>query len=436
MADSHIARTQPRGRPAPDREEEIIAATQAVLFPGSNEKSPDSPAPPAAITSPLYAPGQIDIVRVLIPAMRPSSDLPPAGHLGTEIAALAASGEKRSYRAGAVIFAAGTPGYGFYVVQSGRVQLTAVVGDNQPRVLATVGPGDFFGEMAVLDDAPRSATALAEIDTVVLFLGRDALLHLLDARPRLALDLIREFSRRMRALNQKYVDEILQSERLAVVGRFAGTIVHDFKNPLAVIGLAAELSAMADTPAPARLKAEKTISRQIKRITAMLQELIEFTRPSGQKLLLQPSNFAEFMIPLAEEIADEIAPKKVKLLLPSRPPATTVRFDPQRLSRLFYNLVNNAVDAMPATGGKITLRFITEPAHLRIEVEDSGKGIAPEIAQKLFEPFATHGKAHGTGLGLSICRKIAEDHGGRIWADATAPRGRGALFCFTLPLEP
>ncbi len=368
--------------------------------------------------------------------MRSSSDLPPAGHLGTEIAALAASGEKRSYRAGAVIFAAGAPGDGFYIVKSGRVQLTAVVGDNQPRVLATVGPGDFFGEMAVLDDAPRSANALAEIDTVALFLGCDALLHLLDARPRLALDLICEFSRRMRALNQKYVDEILQSERLAVVGRFAGTIVHDFKNPLAVIGLAAELSAMVDTPAPARVKAEKTISRQIKRITAMLQELIEFTRPSGQKLLLQPANFAEFMAPLAEEIAAEIAPRKVKLVVPSPPPTATVRFEPQRLSRLFYNLVNNAVDAMPATGGKITLRFITEPAHLRIEVEDSGKGIAPEIAQKLFEPFATHGKAHGTGLGLSICRKIAEDHGGRIWADASAPRGRGALFCFTLPLEP
>ena len=365
--------------------------------------------------------------------MSPFSDNPPTGALGTEIAHLAASGQPRTYRAGDVIFQAGAPGDGFYVVQSGRVQLTAVVGDNQPRVLATFGPGDFFGEMAVLDDAPRSATAVAESDTIALFLSREALLKLLDARPRLALDLIREFSRRMRALNQKYVDEILQAERLAVVGRFAGTIVHDFKNPLGVIGLAAELACSPGTDQPMRAKAEQTIARQVVRITAMLQELIEFARPSGQKAQLRPTDFAPFMTHLAEEIAAEIAPRGVTLVLPELPPALTVRIDPQRLSRVFYNLVNNAVDALrDAGGGQVFLRFVVEGDTLRIEVEDTGKGIAPEIAQKLFEPFATHGKTHGTGLGLSICRKIAEDHGGRIWAHSEP--GRGALFCFTLPL--
>jgi signal transduction histidine kinase len=218
------------------------------------------------------------------------------------------------------------------------------------------------------------------------------------------------------------------------VGRFASTIVHDFKNPLGIIGLATELACSPGTDQPTRNKAEQTIARQVVRMTAMLQELIEFTRPSGQAVLLRPTNFADFMTALAEEIAEETAGKKVKLVLPAPPPAVTVRIDPQRLSRVFYNLVNNAVDALRDTPrGKIYLRFIVEGDTLRIEVEDTGKGIAPEIAQKLFEPFATHGKTHGTGLGLSICRKIADDHGGRIWAHSEP--GRGALFCFTLPLD-
>jgi signal transduction histidine kinase len=354
-----------------------------------------------------------------------------AGVLSEELQALEADGHLRDFPAGAVIFSAGDPGDGFYVVESGQVRISAVVGNNEPRVLATIGPGDFFGEMAVVDDAPRSATATADTATRAFFLGRDKLLHLLERRPQLALNIIREFSGRMRSLNQKYVDEIVQAERLAVIGRFAGTIVHDFKNPLAIIGLAAELACSDDTSAPMRHKAQNKIARQVERMTNMLQELIEFTKPTGQKPNLRTLNFARYMNPLADEIRQEIADRGVKLSLETPPPDLDVQVDPKRLSRLFYNLLNNAVDEMP-DGGKIFLRFVIENSELRTDVEDTGKGIAPEIAQSLFKPFATHGKAHGTGLGLTICKKIVEDHGGRIWASSTP--NKGATFSFTLPL--
>src|SRR5262249_2888588 len=150
--------------------------------------------------------------------------------LNEELRSLGRTGHRQKFSAGEVIFSAGDPGDGLYLVELGRVQISAVVGNGQSRVLATIGAGDFFGEMAVLDDAPRSATAKADADTETFFLARNDLLGLLERRPHFALELIREFSLRMRALNQKYADEILQAERLAVVGRFAGTIVHDFKN--------------------------------------------------------------------------------------------------------------------------------------------------------------------------------------------------------------
>lgn len=353
-----------------------------------------------------------------------------AGALSEELHALESEGEPRTFAAGQVIFSAGDIGDGFYVVDVGKVRITAVIGQNEPRLLAVIGEGDFFGEMAVVDEAPRSATATAEVETKTFFFARDKLLKLLTLHPQLALNILREFSTRLRSLNQKYLDEIIQAERLAVVGRFAATIVHDFKNPLTIIGLAAETACSSDTSPPMRQDAQNKIARQVERMTHMLQELIEFTKPTGQEPVLQVVNFARYMNPLAEEIRTEIADRRVKLVLQGPPPSIDVRLEPQRLSRVFYNLLNNAVEEMPR-GGTIFLRFKVENHLLHVDVEDTGKGIAPVIAQTLFQPFATHGKSHGTGLGLTICKKIIEDHGGKIWATSTP--GKGATFSFTLP---
>lgn len=352
--------------------------------------------------------------------------------LSEDLQTLARTGTPQHFAAGEVIFSSGDAGDGFYIVDSGRVKIAAPVGGDELRQLAVIGPGDFFGEMAVLDDAPRSATATAEIPTSTFFVGRTQLLELLENRPPLALNLIREFSARMRALNRKYLDEIIHAERLSIVGRFASTIVHDFKNPLAVISLAAEASASTDLPEATRLGAQKQIERQIHRMSNMLNELIDFTRPTNRVTNFETVDFADYLRDLAHDLQHDVAARDVTVVLANPPPSVEVQLQPTRYARLFYNLVNNAVDAM-SDGGKVFIRSAVEDAEVRIEVEDTGPGIAPEMARQLFQPFTTHGKAHGTGLGLSICKKIAEDHGGRLWA--TSAPGKGATFAFTLPLR-
>ena len=354
-----------------------------------------------------------------------------AGVLSANLRALQRDAKVRAFAPRQIIFSAGDTGDGCYIVVSGRVQISAVVGQRESRVLATIGPGDFFGEMAVVDDAPRSATATAAVYTKTLFVERDRLLQLLARRPGLALSVMREFSARMRNLNQKYVEEIIQAERLSVVGRFATTIVHDFKTPLAVIGLATDLACSRGSRLSQRRELRTMVSRQTERMKSMLQELIDFTRPAVQQTKLQPLRFAPYLNSLAEEVSSELAQRGVELVIENPPPSVPVRIEPQRLSRLFYNLLSNAADEMK-DGGKITLRFKKARGELQVEVQDSGRGIAPELADSLFKPFATFGKPHGTGLGLTICRRIAEDHGGRIWA--TSVPGKGATFSFTLPL--
>jgi len=109
-----------------------------------------------------------------------------------------------------------------------------------------------------------------------------------------------------------------------------------------------------------------------------------------------------------------------------------VLLNPKRFRRVFHNLIHNATDALQE-GGRIMLRFETRPAEVVTEVEDTGPGIAPEIAGQLFEAFVTFGKVNGTGLGLTICKRIVEDHHG--WITARNQPGRGAVFAFGLPVS-
>jgi signal transduction histidine kinase len=339
--------------------------------------------------------------------------------------------ELRCYAAGEEIFAQGDPGDGFFHIEAGEVEICARLGDDDRRVFARVGPGEIFGEMAVLDDGPRSAAAIAATNTQAYFIGREELFHILQANPEAMIRLLRYFSRRVRNTNQQYIDEVLQAEKLAVIGRFARTIVHDFKNPLNIIGISAELAGTPNVGEVHRSQSLVRIERQVKRLTGMLNELLEFSRGEAQKLVLQLQVYQGWLEGLIADIRSDLTERKIELVFPEPAPAVAVQMDPQRLAHLFYNLINNAGDEMKGRGGSITFTFQVGEKEVTTHLRDSGPGIAPEVADRLFEPFATHGKSHGTGLGLSICKRIVEDHGGRIWA--TSEPGRGACFSFTLP---
>jgi signal transduction histidine kinase len=181
-----------------------------------------------------------------------------------------------------------------------------------------------------------------------------------------------------------------------------------------------------------RQVAQRRIQAQVDRLSNMANELLEFTRSSSPRNTLVVSDYAEFLQPLIEDIGHEIATKSVRFIVPSELPHIRILLDGRRLAHVFYNLINNAVDAMPS-GGQVFLRFRKEANQIITEIEDTGAGIAPEIADRLFEPFATFGKSHGTGLGLSICRRILEDHQGQIHV-RNAPSG-SAVFWFSLPIS-
>ena len=349
---------------------------------------------------------------------------------GAEIKQLSVVSRELRFAPGEVIFKEGDPGDGLFVVLAGRVQISAAIGSGERHVFSTVGPGDVFGEMALLDNLPRSAQASAEGETTVAFVPRDEFVELLRASPSLSLTMVQEISRRLRDFNAQYIRKLLQVERMAVVGRLASTIVHDLKNPLAIIRVGAALMAAEKASPEDRQTARKRIEVQIERTTSMLNDILDFTRGTPQQMLFAKLEFNIFIERVLSEFRPELETKGIKVEVVNPPPAIKLSLNPQRLSRVFYNVVFNAVDAMPE-GGTIRLRFSETDAAVVTEIEDSGPGIATEIVENLFEPFATFGKAKGTGLGLFISRRIVEEHRGTI--SARNQPGGGAIFSITLP---
>ena len=348
-----------------------------------------------------------------------------------ELAGLMDVTREVSLRAGEFIFEEGDPGDAVYVVKEGRVQISTRLEGGHRSILTRIGPGDLFGELAALDDALRSASASAETDAVLYRIPREYIIELLGRSPQFTLALVRDISHRLREFNRQYVRSVLEFERLSLVGRFANSIVHDLKNPLMVINMATELGC-SENQAPERRKmARERIRTQVERITFLVNDILDFTRGTKAHSELVPCDYSRFVRNTVDELRDELQASRVTLQFENQPPGIELAINARRLNRVFHNLVGNALDEMPR-GGNITLHFAREGGSLATEMQDSGAGIAPEILDRLFEPFATHGKTKGTGLGLSICQQIIEEHGGTISAH-NAPAG-GAVFRFTLPI--
>lgn len=338
--------------------------------------------------------------------------------------------EQRRYLPGQEIFSEGDPGDGLYVIGDGAVEIYGVVAETHRCSLARYGPGDFFGELALVDENPRSATAVALRDTTLFFIPRQLMLDLLDRVPGLALRLLRLVSRRLRDFDREHVRQLVQNERLATVGRLARAVLHDLKNPLAIISLTLDSAYTATMNSEARQAAETRIRRQLHRISELVNDIMEFTQPQQVVARLEPVNYPTFIEHAIVDIQPELELRNVQLVVVNRPPNVMVAMRPERLRRVLYNLCDNAADAMP-NGGRIMLSFGRTEAEVVTEIQDTGRGIPEEMLDRLFEPFATFGKAHGTGLGLSICRRIIEEHHGRIWGQNIPG---GAVFAFALPV--
>ena len=238
--------------------------------------------------------------------------------------------------------------------------------------------------MAVIEDLPRSASTTTAKETHVYFIHRDAMIALLRRSPSLSFKLLQEISRRLRDFNQHHLREIIEAERLAILGNFARSIVHDLKNPLTVISMATEIMSTPQATLQQRQESYARVRRQVVSINELVTDILDFTQSAPARTSLPPVSYREFIQTTIDELQAETDLKGAVLRLENEPPEIKLRLDLRRLRRMVFNLVDNAVDMMPE-GGQITFRFQNDGNELLTEVQDTGPGIAPPIANKMFD---------------------------------------------------
>ena len=224
----------------------------------------------------------------------------------------------------------------------------------------------------------------------------------------------------------------IQRERLADIGVITAKLVHDIGNPLAGLSMQAQLVLrrvrLNETGESLLRSAEKVVS-EVRRLEALINEFREFSRE--QRLRRQPIDLPYFLQDVVIRWQPVARPQAIALWLEAPEDVPTLHADPDRLHRVFDNLVKNAVEAVEPGPGHVILKVtIPTPGNVRISVEDTGPGI-PETVD-VFRLFETT-KAHGSGLGLTIAKEIVLAHGGSIGFTARHPHG--TIFHVDLPFE-
>ena len=337
-------------------------------------------------------------------------------------------GRIETFAAGSEIFHEGDSGNCMYVVLRGAVGITKTPPGSAPLLLHLIKQGDYFGEMCLVDNQPRSADATTQEFTELQVLRREDLEKLMTTAPQTVLTLLKTSGQRLRQMNTQYINQILQQAKLAAIGQMAGSIVHDFKNPITVIQMQAEIL-MLGRHDPKTVAICNSIIRNVDRMTYMANDLMDF---AGGKvsLTIQPTPPEPWIKDLAEMLEPMLQSHKIHFqqeIFTNLP----LMIDPNKMKRALYNLTTNAIDAMP-TGGNLTIRVVQQDNEFLIDIIDTGPGIPEQIRERLFDVFVTHGKANGTGLGTAIAKKIVEEHGGRI--SFTTETGKGTTFHIELPV--
>ncbi len=337
------------------------------------------------------------------------------------------------YAAGDVIFDEGDGEDCCYLVEAGSVRISKA-GEAGQETLGFIGPGGFFGEIALFYSGCRTARATAATPVQTAVLGREHFARLRAIAPLEVTTTIANVAlQHLRNVNAHLVQQLENSDRFRDIGADLGVIAHDLRSPLATIKSAAELLLEALERNPQDVEQLRKFVEMIRRTATRgldgADELLALVRGEQERttmtvevleLVQEVTNQVHGLLPNGNVVFD------ANVDLPGR-----IVCERNELSRALLNLVRNAVEALPPDGGRVALSARVANHAVVFTVEDNGCGIPAELQGRIFERRFTHGKTGGTGLGLDQVRKVVERHGGRVTLESRV--GAGTTFTIEIP---
>jgi signal transduction histidine kinase len=224
--------------------------------------------------------------------------------------------------------------------------------------------------------------------------------------------------------------QLAQAEKLSSIGLLAAGVAHEVNTPLTVISTQAQMLAKQLPPEDRSSKAVEKIIRQTFRASEIVNSLLNFSRTKGATFTAVELNriISETLVLLDHQIKTTQIEVETHLE-PGLPP---INGNSDRLQQVFLNLFLNAKDAMP-NGGRLRITSWAEDGRVRIDIRDSGVGIAPEHLPRIYDPFfTTKAPGGGTGLGLAVSYGIIHEHSGTIHAESRP--GAGTRFELEFPV--
>lgn len=325
----------------------------------------------------------------------------------------------------------GEPDTDIFLLLSGTVKVLRALPGDIEQAPTQMGPGTFFGEMAVFAPGPRSARIVAAEPALVARVTPDMLHRIVALEPLTVVSTItRTLAERLREANDVIIATYMRQEKLAAIGSIVGQIAHDLKSPLSAVAGVADLLEDPLVQLPPERQAQM-LRRAVQSVTGLVEDILAFAsdrpRRQYQRVAIRDllKNVEDFGLATLERRGITVKPRI--------DPVPDITGDAVALERMLLNLIKNAGEAM--TGGGTLLFQVSEVANaVEFVVEDTGTGIPDEIRGRLFESFVTSGKPGGTGLGLAMVKRTVDAHGGTIAVESSP--GRGTRFVIRIPCMP